>query len=241
MESQTSRDKQILPKHVAIIMDGNGRWAKARGMPRAMGHKRGVENVRIVVESSVELGIEFLTLFGFSSENWKRTPDEIFDLMSLLKLYLSQEIKELNSRGIRLRVIGDRGKLDPEIVRLIETSEQLTKTNGVLTLTLALSYGGRRAIALAAKDIAQQARLGKIKVEDICESIFESALETSEIPHPDLVIRTSGEKRISNFLLWECAYSEFIFTDTLWPDFSREDLAIAVREYCRRDRRFGAA
>ena len=241
MELQTSIDKEICPKHVAIIMDGNGRWAKARGMPRAMGHKRGVENVRIVVESSMRLGIRFLTLFGFSSENWKRTPGEILDLMLLLKIYLSEEIKELNERGIRFRVIGDRMKLDPEIVQLIERSEQLTKSNVTLTLTLALSYGGRRAIALAARDIAQQACLGKIKIEDICENVFETALETCEIPHPDLVIRTSGEKRISNFLLWECAYSEFVFTDTLWPDFSKDDLAMAIKEYCSRDRRFGAA
>jgi len=241
MGAQTVKDSQIAPKHVAIIMDGNGRWAKARGLPRAMGHKHGVENVRAVVEGSLSLGIKYLTLFGFSSENWKRTPTEIFDLMSLLRNYLDNEIFELHKKNIRFKVIGDREKLDADIVELIEAAEKLTKTNQDLILTVALSYGGRRAIALAAKELAYRACKGTIKLDEISEESFELVLETQGVPNPDLVIRTSGEKRISNFLLWECAYSEFVFFDTLWPDFSGEHLTKAVQEYCSRERRFGAA
>lgn len=241
MGAQTLKDSQIAPKHVAIIMDGNGRWAKARGLPRAMGHKHGVENVRAVVEGSLSLGIKYLTLFGFSSENWKRTPTEIFDLMSLLRNYLDNEICELHKKNIRFKVIGDREKLDADIVELIEAAEELTKTNQDLILTVALSYGGRRAIALAAKELAYRACKGTIKLDEISEESFELVLETQGVPNPDLVIRTSGEKRISNFLLWECAYSEFVFFDTLWPDFSGEHLTKAVQEYCSRERRFGAA
>ena len=241
MGAQTLKDSQIAPKHVAIIMDGNGRWAKARGLPRAMGHKHGVENVRVVVEGSLSLGIKYLTLFGFSSENWKRTPTEIFDLMSLLRNYLDNEIYELHKKNIRFKVIGDREKLDADIVELIEAAEELTKTNQSLILTVALSYGGRRAIALAAKELAYRACKGTIKLDEISEESFELVLETQGVPNPDLVIRTSGEKRISNFLLWECAYSEFVFFDTLWPDFSGEHLTKAVQEYCSRERRFGAA
>ena len=241
MGAQTVKDSQIAPKHVAIIMDGNGRWAKARGLPRAIGHKHGVENVRAVVEGSLSLGIKYLTLFGFSSENWKRTPTEIFDLMSLLRNYLDNEIFELHKKNIRFKVIGDREKLDADIVELIEAAEKLTKTNQDLILTVALSYGGRRAIALAAKELAYRACKGTIKLDEISEESFELVLETQGVPNPDLVIRTSGEKRISNFLLWECAYSEFVFFDTLWPDFSGEHLTKAVQEYCSRERRFGAA
>ena len=241
MGAQTLKDSQIAPKHVAIIMDGNGRWAKARGLPRAMGHKHGVENVRVVVEGSLSLGIKYLTLFGFSSENWKRTPTEIFDLMSLLRNYLDNEIHQLHKKNIRFKVIGDREKLDADIVELIEAAEELTKTNQDLILTIALSYGGRRAIALAAKELAYRACKGTIKLDEISEESFELVLETQGVPNPDLVIRTSGEKRISNFLLWECAYSEFVFFDTLWPDFSGEHLTNAVQEYCNRERRFGAA
>ena len=241
MGAQTVKDSQIAPKHVAIIMDGNGRWAKARGLPRAMGHKHGVENVRAVVEGSLSLGIKYLTLFGFSSENWKRTPTEIFDLMSLLRNYLDNEIFELHKKNIRFKVIGDREKLDADIVELIEAAEKLTKPNQDLILTVALSYGGRRAIALAAKELAYRACKGTIKLDEISEESFELVLETQGVPNPDLVIRTSGEKRISNFLLWECAYSEFVFFDTLWPDFSGEHLTKAVQEYCSRERRFGAA
>ena len=241
MGAQTVKDSQIAPKHVAIIMDGNGRWAKARGLPRAIGHKHGVENVRAVVEGSLSLGIKYLTLFGFSSENWKRTPTEIFDLMSLLRNYLDNEICELHKKNIRFKVIGDREKLDADIVELIEAAEELTRTNQDLVLTVALSYGGRRAIALAAKELAYRACKGTIKLDEISEESFELVLETQGVPNPDLVIRTSGEKRISNFLLWECAYSEFVFFDTLWPDFSGEHLTKAVQEYCSRERRFGAA
>ena len=241
MGAQTVKDSQIAQKHVAIIMDGNGRWAKARGLPRAMGHKHGVENVRAVVEGSLSLGIKYLTLFGFSSENWKRTPTEIFDLMSLLRNYLDNEICELHKKNIRFKVIGDREKLDADIVELIEAAEELTRTNQDLVLTVALSYGGRRAIALAAKELAYRACKGTIKLDEISEESFELVLETQGVPNPDLVIRTSGEKRISNFLLWECAYSEFVFFDTLWPDFSGEHLTKAVQEYCSRERRFGAA
>ena len=241
MGAQTLKAGQIIPRHVAVIMDGNGRWAKARGLPRAMGHKHGVENVRVVVERSLSLGIKYLTLFGFSSENWKRTPNEILDLMSLLRNYLDKEINELNEKNIQFKVIGDREKLDSDIVELIETAEQITKTNKDLTLTIALSYGGRRAITLAAKELANRACQGHITIDDISEELFDLTLETRGVPDPDLVIRTSGEKRISNFLLWECAYSEFVFFDILWPDFSGDHFTQAVQEYCNRERRFGAA
>ncbi len=227
------------PNHVAIIMDGNGRWAQARGLPRIAGHKRGAESVRKSVESAVNQGISYLTLFGFSSENWKRPLDEVTDLMGLLRLYLKTEITKLDDQGVRFLVIGDRGKLSDDIVNLIETAERQTADNSRLTLVVALSYGGRAEIVQAARKIADDVSMGSLKASDINEDLFSSRLFTNGIPDPDLLIRTSGEQRISNFLLWQLAYTELVFIDTLWPDFSEEHFEYAVKEYQGRERRYG--
>jgi undecaprenyl diphosphate synthase len=229
------------PVHVAIIMDGNGRWAKARGLPRVAGHKRGAEAVRRTVKGAIVLGVEFLTLYGFSSENWKRPAAEIDDLMSLLRLYLINEIAELDRNGVRLRVIGQLSRLHPDIVHLIEDAEHRTAGNRKLNLTVALSYGGRAEIVEAARRIAQEVSDGRVEPAAVDETMFARHLLTTGIPDPDLLIRTSGEKRISNFLLWQCAYAELVFLDCLWPDFTRDDLEHAIREYHGRDRRYGAA
>lgn len=229
------------PVHVAIIMDGNGRWAMARGQPRSLGHKQGAEAVRRAVRAAGELGVGYLTLFGFSSENWRRPAGEIDDLMGLLRFYLRREIAELHGNNVRFRMIGDRTRLAPDIVALIENAERLTAGNGGLVLTVALSYGGRQEIAQAARALAAQAAAGRIDPAAIDEGVFEGALETAGMPDPDLLIRTSGEKRISNFLLWQTAYSELVFLDVLWPDFGREHLEEAIHEFHRRERRFGTA
>src|SRR5579875_911259 len=205
------------PAHVAIIMDGNGRWAQARGLPRVAGHRAGAEAVRRTLSAAVEFGIKYLTLFGFSSENWKRPETEVNDLMGLLRHYIRGEIAELHRNGVRLRVIGERGRLPTDIVSMIDNAETLTAGNDRLNLSIALSYGGRAEIALAARRL------------------------TAGIPDPDLLIRTSGEQRISNFLLWQTAYAELVFTPTLWPDFAKSDLEKALRDYHGRDRRYGAS
>lgn len=228
------------PVHVAIIMDGNGRWAKARGLPRTAGHKKGVEAVRRTVEAARELGLGYLTIFSFSSENWRRPEEEISDLMGLLRLYLRSEIAQLHKGGIRLRVIGERGRLSPDIVRLIENAEELTAGNRTMTLVVALSYGSRQEIVSAVRRLASEVKSGEIEPSDIDEQAFAARLFTADIPDPDLVIRTSGEQRLSNFLLWQSAYAEFVFTDTLWPDFTKRDLEAAIEEFHRRERRFGA-
>ena len=229
------------PAHVAIIMDGNGRWATARGLPRVAGHRRGADAVRRTVVSAAELGISYLTLFGFSSDNWKRPLAEIDDLMGLLRHYLRGEIAELHRNSVRLRVIGRRERLAPDIVTLIENGEQLTLGNTGLQLTVALSYGGRDEIARAAQAIALAAKRGEIDPAEIDDDCVRRHLFTVDLPDPDLVIRTSGEQRISNFLLWQTAYAEFVFTETLWPDFAKADLEKAVREFHGRERRYGAS
>lgn len=229
------------PAHVAIIMDGNGRWAKARALPRAAGHRRGAEAVRRAVNCAVELGIGYLTLFGFSSENWKRPATEVDDLMGLMRRYLESDIEELHQNGIRLRVIGERGRLPKDIVRLIEESESRTRDNRRLNLTVAISYGGRQEILSAARRLAEAVATGNLDPMAIDETRFSAQLATAGMPDPDLVIRTSGEQRISNFLLWQSAYSELVFIDKLWPDFTKDDLAYAISEFQRRDRRYGAA
>jgi len=239
LQSQSGAPAGV-PVHVAIIMDGNGRWAKSRGLPRTAGHKRGAESVRAAVNAAGELGISYLTLFGFSSENWKRPLGEVRDLMGLLRLYLRSEVKDLHKNGVRLRVVGDRARLDPDIVKLIEDSEAKTAGNTKLTLVLALSYGGRQEIVEAARRLAEDAVAGRVNPADIDEAAFSRRLFTADIPDPDLLIRTSGEKRISNFLLWQCAYAEMVFLDVLWPDFSKLDLEHAIRDYHGRDRRYGA-
>jgi undecaprenyl diphosphate synthase len=229
-----------LPRHVAIIMDGNGRWAETRGLPRIAGHRRGAEAVRRTVSGAVELGIPYLTLFGFSSENWNRSSGEIHDLMGLLRHYLLAEIAELHRNGIRLKVIGQINRLAPDIIELVGRAETLTRDNTAITLTMALSYGGRAEIVAAVQAIAALAAQGKLAVDTIDENCFTRHLFTVDLPDPDLLIRTSGEQRISNFLLWQCAYSELVFSKTLWPDFGKSDLEQAIAEYSGRERRYGA-
>ena len=233
--------KSGAPRHVAIIMDGNGRWARSRGLPRAAGHKRGADAVRRAVEGAVELGIDYLTLYGFSSENWKRPVEEVNDLMGLLRHYLRSEIAELHARGVRIRFIGERAQLAPDIVALIGQAEQQTYNNTALNLIVALNYGGRSEITAAARSLARDVENGRRRPEDIDEAVFQSHLSTAGVPDPDVVIRTSGEKRISNFLLWQSAYAELVFIDTLWPDFGKQDFENALHEFHRRERRYGAA
>ncbi|MGF1640926.1 MAG: isoprenyl transferase [Rhodospirillales bacterium] len=228
------------PLHVGIIMDGNGRWATARGLPRAAGHRQGAEAVRRTVDAAVELGIRYLTLFAFSSENWTRPAAEIIELMGLLRHYLTNEVDRLCDRGIRLRVIGDRPRLAPDIVTLIEDCERRTAANRTLTTIIALSYGSRSEIVEAARRLAVRAAAGTVDPHTIDEDVLAANLETAGIPDPDLVIRTSGEQRLSNFLMWQAAYAELMFLDVPWPEFSRRHLDAAVNDYRRRERRFGA-
>ena len=242
MESAIKKTNDLTPPvHVAIIMDGNGRWAQSRGLPRAMGHKSGAEAVRRTVEAAGEYGVSYLTLFGFSSENWSRPKREIGDLMALLRLYLRSEIAELHSKNVRLLMIGDRSRFESDIIGLIEEAERTTAGNSGLTLVLALSYGGRQEIAAAVQAIARDAANKRLDPSEIGVDMVRRYLLTADIPDPDLLIRTSGEQRISNFLLWQVAYTEFVFLDTLWPDFSSEDLRRAICEFNSRERRYGAA
>ena len=227
-------------KHIAIIMDGNGRWAAARKMSRPRGHKKGADAAKAAMESCITLGVPHLTLYAFSSENWKRPVGEVSELMQLLRYYLDHEINNLHKNGIRLKVIGDVARLDADIRKRVEKAETLTANNTKLFLNLALSYGSRQEITHAAQELAKQVAAGKLKPEDITEESVAGALYTAGIPDPDLLIRTGGEERISNFLLWQCAYTEFYFTDTLWPDFDLEAMKAAVEEFHRRERRFGA-
>lgn len=229
------------PVHVAIIMDGNGRWANAHGKPRSAGHRAGAEAVRRAIEAAGELGIRYLTLFSFSSENWGRPASEIADLMGLLRLYLKREVTTLMEQGAKLVVIGDRDRLAADIVAAIEDAEARTANNTRITIVLALSYGGRAEIVRAARQLAADVSAGRLKADDIDETMFSRALFTSDIPDPDLLIRTSGEQRISNFLLWQLAYAEFLFIDKHWPDFEADDLRNAVKEFSRRERRFGTS
>jgi undecaprenyl diphosphate synthase len=228
------------PSHVAIVMDGNGRWARARGLPRAAGHRQGAEALRRTIVGAGELGIRYLTLFGFSSENWNRPSGEVQDLMGLLRHYLRSEIADLHAKGARLRVIGDRDRFDPDIVALIANAEELTRGNDRLNLTLAISYGGRDEIVAAARALAVDAAAGRIDPRAVDARAFTDRLFTADLPDPDVVIRTSGEKRLSNFLLWQSAYAELVFVDKYWPDFGKADLEDAVHEFKRRERRYGA-
>ena len=233
-------DKPPTPVHVAIIMDGNGRWARARGLPRIEGHRKGAESVRESVKSAIATGVSYLTLYGFSSENWKRPAGEVKDLMGLLRFYLKDKVLELNEQGVQFQVIGERERLKPDIVALINESERLTAGNSVLTLTVAISYGSRGEIAATARRLAEMVAKGTLNPAEIDETIVSRNLFTGDMPDPDLLIRTSGEKRISNFLLWQLAYAELVFVDTLWPEFSAENFTDAVREFSRRERRYGA-
>ena len=238
--SDTPSTSAQTPSHVAIIMDGNGRWASQRGRPRTFGHKAGVQAVRRTLEACRDLDIRYLTLFGFSSENWSRPEQEVSELMRLMRFYLRSEVAELHKNRVRLRVIGDRQNLASDIVQLIEQAETLTADHDEFHLTMAISYGGRQEIVQAAQRIASAVKRGDMHPNAIDETVFSSFLDTSGIPDPDLLIRTSGEQRISNFLLWQMAYAELVFSPTLWPDFARQDLIDAIAEYNRRDRRFGA-
>ncbi len=228
------------PEHIAIIMDGNGRWANARGLPRTAGHKRGADAVKRVVKGAGELGVKYLTLFGFSSENWRRPESEVRDLLGLLRYSLENDIMELEAQGIHLKVIGDRLRLPSDTVALIADAEERTAANTRLMLTIALSYGGRQEIVVAAKSLAADCVAGKIAAGDIDEGAFSERLFTKDTPDPDLLIRTSGEQRISNFLLWQIAYTELVFTETLWPDFDKGELESAIAEFRQRERRYGA-
>jgi undecaprenyl diphosphate synthase len=227
------------PRHVAVIMDGNGRWAHQRSLPRSAGHRQGVEAVRRAVRAALELGIEYLTIYSFSSENWSRPADEVSDLLSLLRRFIQQDVAELHAAGVRVRVIGERTGLAPDIAALIEDTERLTRQNEAMTLVVAFNYGSRQEIAQAARQLAEDAAAGRIDPAEITPDAISSSLYASDIPDPDLLIRTSGEQRLSNFLLWQCAYTEFVFVDEHWPDFSREVLERAIEEYRTRDRRFG--
>jgi len=227
------------PHHVAIIMDGNGRWAKARGLPRVAGHRRGAGAVRRVIRGAGELGIPVLTLFAFSTENWTRPADEVSDLMGLLRHYLRHELEELGRNGARLRVIGERSRLAPDIVSDIADAEQRTRSNTRIDVNICINYGSRDEIVQATRNLARKVASGELAPEKIDEGLFERELLTAGVPDPDLLIRTSGEQRISNFLLWQCAYAELVFVDTLWPDFGKEHLERAVAEFRRRERRYG--
>ncbi|MBC2577326.1 isoprenyl transferase [Peptostreptococcus russellii] len=232
-------DFEKVPKHIAIIMDGNGRWAKSRMMPRTYGHKAGVETIRKVVEEAQRLGIKYLTLYAFSTENWKRPKDEVSALMKLLVTYLRKELAELDKNGVKINTIGNISKLPQVCVEELEKSKEKTKDNKSLVLTLALNYGGRADIIDAIKNICMDVQSSKLDINSIDEDLFSKYLDTKDIIDPDLVIRTSGEQRLSNFLLWEVAYSEFYYTDIHWPDFDEEELQKAVYYYQKRDRRFG--
>ncbi|MFA6618401.1 MAG: isoprenyl transferase [Candidatus Neomarinimicrobiota bacterium] len=227
------------PQHVAVILDGNGRWAKKRGLPRMMGHNEGVKTVKEIVTASAEAGVKYLTIYAFSKQNWDRPNDEVSFLMSLLIKTAEREIKELHRNNVRLMIIGDKNDLPKEARAVLEQGENLTKDNELLTLVVALSYGSRDEILRATRSLLEDVKRGDLNVNDIDETLFESRLDTANIPDPDLLIRTSGEYRISNYLLWQIAYAEFYFTETLWPDFNTQEYYRALQSYTLRERRFG--
>ncbi|HHH89183.1 MAG TPA: di-trans,poly-cis-decaprenylcistransferase [Aliiroseovarius sp.] len=228
------------PRHVAIIMDGNGRWAQARGRPRLFGHHAGARRVRDIVEACPDLGVKYLTIFAFSTENWKRTQKEVAGLMSLFRRYIQKEARDMLERGVRVRFIGDRVRLEPKLVDLMDELELMTADNDRVHLTIALNYGGRDEVTRAARRLAHDVSAGRVRPQDVDEETLPRYLDTCVLPDPDLVIRTSGEARISNFLLWQSAYAEYEFIDTLWPDFTPDIFAGIVAAYGARDRRFGA-
>jgi undecaprenyl diphosphate synthase len=228
-----------VPRHVAIIMDGNGRWAAARGLPRVEGHRRGVEAVRRTVRAAADIGIEIVTIFSFSAENWTRPASEIGELMGLLRRFIRNDLADLHKSNVRVRIIGGRDGLEPEIARLLNDAEELTRANTGLTLVVAFNYGSRQELVRAARRMAEQVAAGALKPADITMETFGAALDAPDLPEPDLIIRTSGEQRLSNFLLWQAAYSELVFVPTYWPDFDRNTLEAAIREYQQRERRFG--
>jgi undecaprenyl diphosphate synthase len=227
------------PRHVAIIMDGNGRWAKQRSRPRTFGHSEGVEALRRTVEAAGELGVKYLTVFGFSTENWNRPAEEVSALLDLLRLYVARDLDRLEREGVRVRIIGARTGLQADIAEIIERAESRTRGNDKLNLTIAFNYGGQDEIVRAARRIAEATAAGTIKSSDVSVDTFGDYLDTAELPPPDLLVRTSGEIRLSNFMLWQAAYAELVFLDVLWPDFDKAVLETAIDEYRRRNRRFG--
>ncbi len=229
-----------LPAHVAIIMDGNGRWAAGRGLPRVAGHRAGAQAVRRTIEAATKRRVDWLTLYAFSSENWSRPQSEVLDLTGLLRHYIRQELAELKAQGVRLRVIGDVHRFDPDVRADLARAERETALNSRLNLNVALSYGARAEIAAAARRAAEAVRDGTLDPASLDETVFSSMLSTAGMPDPDLLIRTSGEHRLSNFLLWQSAYAELVFTDVLWPDFGEAEFDAALAEFARRERRFGA-
>jgi undecaprenyl diphosphate synthase len=227
-------------EHVAVIMDGNGRWATARGRPRLFGHHAGARRVSEIVEACPSLGVKYLTIFAFSTENWKRTQAEVTGLMTLFRRYIIKEAQRLLQRGVRVRFIGDRNRLDKSLVKLMDELESLTRQNDHVHLTIALNYGGRDEVTRATQRLAREVAAGRLDAEDVNAEILSRFLDTHTLPDPDLVIRTSGEARISNFLLWQSAYAEYEFVDTLWPDFTAEDFGRIVGDFGKRERRYGA-
>ena len=230
-----------VPSHVAIIMDGNGRWATSRGWPRLVGHRRGAERVRSIVEAAPGLGIRYLTLYAFSTENWRRSTEEVIGLMTIFARYIQTEAERLSAEGVRLRFIGGRDRLDKKLQKLMARIEERTRDNDRLHLTVAINYGGRDEFVRVARRIAAEVAAGSLAPEDVDEQSISARLDTHDLPDPDLVIRTSGESRISNYLLWQSAYAEYEFTDTLWPDFTPEELERILGRFSARERRYGGA
>ena len=228
-----------VPRHVAIIMDGNGRWAKARGLPRSAGHRAGAEAARKALRAAGEAGVECLTLYAFSSENWRRPKAEISDLTGLLRFYVKREIEDLHREGIRLKVLGDHTAFESDVARLVDQAVAKTAENRRMTLAIALNYGARNELVQAMRSLAEQVQSGTLAPAEIDEGRVETALDTHDLPPLDLLIRTSGEQRLSNFLLWQAAYAELLFVDTLWPDFDGDTMRAALAEYARRERRYG--
>ena len=238
-QSKENSCKREVPRHVAIIMDGNGRWAQARGLNRTRGHRQGVEAVRKVATAARDLGVQYLTLFSFSSENWSRPKSEIEDLFSLLRMFVRRDLAELHQNNVCVRVIGDKKGVPENLISLLAEAEHLTRNNTGQTLVIAFNYGARNELTRAARKIAAQIQAGSLALEQVDEQLIEQHLDTHGIPDPELIIRTSGEKRLSNFLLWQAAYSEFVFVDCLWPDFDEVQFGAALDEYYGRTRRFG--
>ena len=227
------------PRHVAIIMDGNGRWAAARGLPRSAGHKTGIDALRRAVKAASDFGIEYLTIYSFSTENWSRPKTEVTFLLELLRRFIRQDVAELHASGVQIKVIGARDDLEPSMIAMLNDAENLTAGNSKLKLVVAFNYGSRQEILRATQAIATSVKAGNLDVADICAQTIAQALDTADIPDPDLLIRTGGEQRISNFLLWQCAYAEFVFVPEFWPDFDAIIFKRAIDEYTARDRRFG--
>lgn len=239
MTGDGMRSSLTIPRHAAIIMDGNGRWAAARGLPRSAGHKAGIDALRSAVRTAADLGIEYLTIYSFSTENWSRPKTEVMFLLELLRRFIRQDVAELHASGVRIRVIGDREGLEGSIVTMLDDAEKLTRDNTKLNLVVAFNYGSRQEITRATKAIAADVAAGNLALADVTPDLIDQRLDTAGMPAPDLLIRTGGEQRISNFLLWQCAYAEFVFVPEFWPDFSAEIFTRAVAEYSSRERRFG--